>query len=286
MTEESSERERSECGEQISPLTDLERVHGSESRARAQSACLETHCCWWIELWKLQKRPWNHSVDDQLPPGASEQQGETKETVSQLCSFSPPRFEADLYSRHLAILRATKVGRIFTFTCSLRQWDEYNTALERRARRRCASFSPSSTQAHPLLEGFGQGPEDEAIQARLGPDTAYVNATMPLRRCELRKSSVDLLDSTRRSRLEAVALPEDTPGFGAYPCTACDRHFISSEALKTHSATKPHKKRLKELKEAPFTQAEADRAVGRGVDNRQKPAKTAGPALSTSMVEA
>lgn len=113
---------------------------------------------------------------------------------------------------------------------------------------------------------------------------------------------MDLLDSTRRSRIEGKsALPEDTPGFGAYPCVACDRHFISVEALKTHSKTKPHKKRLKELKEVPFTQAEADRAAGRGasallgaessadgdlrtgVDNRQKPATMPGPAVSVDM---
>ena len=120
-------------------------------------------------------------------------------------------------------------------------------------------------------------------------DLDQIQCTSPYscmhRTCRSGRSVVDLLDPSRRSRFENnVPLPEDTSGFGAYPCTACDRQFISAEALKTHMRSKPHKKRVKDLKEAPFTQAEADAAVGRGVDNRQKPATMPGPPQDVGML--
>ena len=57
-------------------------------------------------------------------------------------------------------------------------------------------------------------------------------------------------------------------GGGDFPCVECSRHFISPEALKTHTKTKVHKRRLKELKDEPYSQAEAEAAAGLGKDNR------------------
>ena len=44
----------------------------------------------------------------------------------------------------------------------------------------------------------------------------------------------------------------------------CARHFISIEAKEEHVKTKLHKKRLRLLRDAPYTQTEADAAAGLG----------------------
>ncbi|KAJ1562881.1 ccr4 associated factor, partial [Cladochytrium tenue] len=47
----------------------------------------------------------------------------------------------------------------------------------------------------------------------------------------------------------------------------CARYFTSAAALEAHVQTKLHKKRLKQLKEEPYTQKEAEAAVGLSTDN-------------------
>ncbi|KAI9484667.1 hypothetical protein BDB00DRAFT_125225 [Zychaea mexicana] len=65
------------------------------------------------------------------------------------------------------------------------------------------------------------------------------------------------------------ALDPDKPGLGQNYCV--DRHFINPDALKEHVRGKTHKKRVKLLKEEPYTQAEADAAAGLGkADNGKR----------------
>jgi len=59
-------------------------------------------------------------------------------------------------------------------------------------------------------------------------------------------------------------------GAGEFPCVHCSRHFISKPALDTHLKTKLHKRRLKELKDKPYSQEEADAAAGLGRDTRKR----------------
>ncbi|CAG8705226.1 18889_t:CDS:2 [Acaulospora morrowiae] len=59
----------------------------------------------------------------------------------------------------------------------------------------------------------------------------------------------------------------ELPGSGKYPCIPCARYFINSDALKEHQRGKVHKKRIKLLKEAPYTQTEAEAAVGYSTEN-------------------
>lgn len=54
----------------------------------------------------------------------------------------------------------------------------------------------------------------------------------------------------------------DLPGLGQHYCVECARYFISERALKLHYKTKGHKYRLKELKEKPYSQEEAEAAAG------------------------
>ncbi|KAJ3348563.1 hypothetical protein HDU83_001245 [Entophlyctis luteolus] len=68
-----------------------------------------------------------------------------------------------------------------------------------------------------------------------------------------------------------AALDPDLPGLGQFYCIHCAKYFISQDALTVHAASKPHKKRVKELKVEPYSQTEAEAAVGLRTDNSRKP---------------
>lgn len=57
-------------------------------------------------------------------------------------------------------------------------------------------------------------------------------------------------------------IDEDLPGLGQFYCIECSRYFISQDALIEHKRSKPHKKRLRVLKQKPYTQADAERFAG------------------------
>lgn len=54
----------------------------------------------------------------------------------------------------------------------------------------------------------------------------------------------------------------DLPGLGQHYCVECARYFISQPVLEQHVRTKKHKTRIKELRERPYSQAEAEAAAG------------------------
>lgn len=70
--------------------------------------------------------------------------------------------------------------------------------------------------------------------------------------------SLDVKAEGPESELDEVA------GGGRHPCVHCARHFIDQTALDKHVASKLHKKRLRLLKERPYSQAEAESAAGMG----------------------
>ena len=63
---------------------------------------------------------------------------------------------------------------------------------------------------------------------------------------------------------------EDLPGQGQFYCIECSRYFINAVALKDHIKSKPHKQRLKELKQTPYSQEEAEKAAGMTKEPRNK----------------
>jgi bud site selection protein 20 len=63
-------------------------------------------------------------------------------------------------------------------------------------------------------------------------------------------------------KLKSQAKDEELPGQGQYYCIQCARYFINSQSLADHIKSKPHKKRLKQIKDTPYTQQEAERAAG------------------------
>jgi bud site selection protein 20 len=85
----------------------------------------------------------------------------------------------------------------------------------------------------------------------------------------LRKRTKDLdqivedIETGRRQ----VEFDEDLPGGGQFQCVECSRFFIRQEVLEEHNKSKPHKKRLRELKTKPYTLEEANAAGGCGTND-------------------
>ncbi|KAI6250495.1 Zinc finger protein bud20 [Erysiphe necator] len=60
---------------------------------------------------------------------------------------------------------------------------------------------------------------------------------------------------------------EDLPGAGLHYCIECAKWFESDNSLISHRKGSSHKRRLKALKETPYTQMEAEEAIGLRTDN-------------------
>lgn len=54
-------------------------------------------------------------------------------------------------------------------------------------------------------------------------------------------------------KLEKQEFDPDLPGCGQHYCVSCARYFIDTKALTEHRKTKPHKRRVKELKGEIYT---------------------------------
>jgi bud site selection protein 20 len=74
----------------------------------------------------------------------------------------------------------------------------------------------------------------------------------------------ELKDSIKANKINKAhqVFDPDLPGGGLYYCVETGRHFADQHALDAHKKTKGYKKRLKELKEEQYTQAEADAGAG------------------------
>lgn len=64
------------------------------------------------------------------------------------------------------------------------------------------------------------------------------------------------------AKLLSQPIDEDLPGAGQHYCVQCARYFIDDSALQQHVKGKDHKKRLRELKEVPYSHEEAERCAG------------------------
>lgn len=71
-------------------------------------------------------------------------------------------------------------------------------------------------------------------------------------------------------KLVVQPLDEDLPGQGQFYCLECAKYFINDPALKAHKKDKPHKQRLKALKDAPYSIEEAERCAGLVKEVRKK----------------
>ncbi|XP_073240507.1 zinc finger protein 593-like [Porites lutea] len=66
------------------------------------------------------------------------------------------------------------------------------------------------------------------------------------------------------AKLKSQEVDMDLPGAGQYYCIQCARYFVDDKSLKDHIRSRVHRKKVKMLKEVPYTPEEAERAAGMG----------------------
>ncbi|OBT59023.1 hypothetical protein VE04_00405 [Pseudogymnoascus sp. 24MN13] len=77
----------------------------------------------------------------------------------------------------------------------------------------------------------------------------------------------DMLSSKHLSQYQATKATEDLPGLGEFYCVECAKWFEGENSQRTHLKGKNHKRRVKALKDEPYSQKEAEAAVGLRTDN-------------------
>ncbi|EMR08319.1 hypothetical protein PNEG_03160 [Pneumocystis murina B123] len=77
----------------------------------------------------------------------------------------------------------------------------------------------------------------------------------------------DIMIPESRKTLLFKKIDPDLPGLGQHYCIECSRYFETNNTLVKHRTGKLHKKRVKLLKEVPYSQEEAEAAVGIDIKN-------------------
>lgn len=80
----------------------------------------------------------------------------------------------------------------------------------------------------------------------------------------------DKMDQKHLQQFKDTKALEDLPGFGEWYCTECAKWFESETNFQRHSKGKPHKRRVKQLKEEPHSQKAAEAAIGLRTDTDKK----------------
>ena len=78
--------------------------------------------------------------------------------------------------------------------------------------------------------------------------------------------------------LAAAKVDYDQPGCGKYFCVACNKHHIDKQALSQHFKSKPHRRRIKQLRDEPYSQEEANQGQQRPTAHRPQLHTTHGAA--------
>ena len=77
-----------------------------------------------------------------------------------------------------------------------------------------------------------------------------------------------------------IEYDDDLPGGGRFFCAQSGRHFMNQDALDRHRRTKGYKRRLRQLAEEQYLQAEAEAAVGRSTEKLPSAAESRARALA------
>ncbi|KAF4548346.1 putative zinc finger protein bud20 [Elsinoe fawcettii] len=88
---------------------------------------------------------------------------------------------------------------------------------------------------------------------------------------DLDQIHADLHQEKHLKQYHDTKAAEDLPGLGQWYCTECAKWFESENNFEKHTKSKPHKKRVRQLKEEPYSQKEAEAATGLSVDNGKRP---------------
>lgn len=87
---------------------------------------------------------------------------------------------------------------------------------------------------------------------------------------DLDQIHADVTSSRHLQQYVDTKAPEDLPGFGQWYCVDCAKWYESEVNFDAHKKGKPHKRRVKQLQAEPYTQAEAEAAVGLTTDNGRR----------------
>ena len=84
---------------------------------------------------------------------------------------------------------------------------------------------------------------------------------------DLDQIHADLHDEKHLAQHTESKAPEDLPGLGQWYCKECAKWFESETNFAAHYKGKVHKRRVKQLRDEPYSQKEAEAAVGLRTDN-------------------
>ncbi|PMD20503.1 hypothetical protein NA56DRAFT_646191 [Hyaloscypha hepaticicola] len=84
---------------------------------------------------------------------------------------------------------------------------------------------------------------------------------------DLDQISEDLRSPKHLAQHKSSKAAEDLPGLGQFYCVECAKWFESEHSMVTHRKGSTHKRRVKALKDGPYTQKEAEAAIGLRTDN-------------------
>ncbi|KAK5625497.1 hypothetical protein RRF57_001213 [Xylaria bambusicola] len=84
---------------------------------------------------------------------------------------------------------------------------------------------------------------------------------------DLDQIKADLLSPKHLNQYKDTKWKEDLPGLGKWYCVECAKWYDTEVNLVLHRKGKPHKRRVKQLREAPYTQKEAEAAIGLRTNN-------------------
>jgi len=89
---------------------------------------------------------------------------------------------------------------------------------------------------------------------------------------DLDQISEDLRSPKHLEQHKSTKAAEDLPGLGRFYCIECAKWFESEHSLVAHRKGSTHKRRVKSLKDEPYTQKEAEAAIGLRTDNGSRQA--------------
>ncbi|PBP18760.1 hypothetical protein BUE80_DR010299 [Diplocarpon rosae] len=84
---------------------------------------------------------------------------------------------------------------------------------------------------------------------------------------DLDQIKADLTSPKHLEQHKSSKPSEDLPGLGQYYCIECAKWFESEHSMVTHRKGSTHKRQVKALKAEPYTQKEAEAAIGLRTDN-------------------
>ncbi|KAL8760323.1 MAG: hypothetical protein Q9199_000105 [Rusavskia elegans] len=129
-------------------------------------------------------------------------------------------------------------------------------------------FSLTGPSKEPPFRG-------SSSQLLLLPEMGAIRRVKTKRRTrDLDQVHADLRSSKHLSQHKSAKPAEDLPGLGQWYCVECAKWFESEHSMQQHTRGKNHKRRVRMLKEEPYSQKEADAAIGLLTDNgTRKPSK-------------